>query len=67
MPETQFDQILDRIEEKLESIDLEDVLKVVGHLLRVAKIAFRFIPMTADQKELFKAITEAVEELLKGF
>jgi len=59
---SQIEMILDRIEELTAKIDKKKLLRWLRILLRLATIAFKFVPMTKDEKQLFEDITSGVKE-----
>jgi hypothetical protein len=59
---TQAEMILDRIDELTAKIDKKKILRWLRILLRLAIIAFKFVPMTKDEKKLFEDITTGVKE-----
>jgi len=61
-PKTQLETILDRIEDLVTKIDKKKLLKWLRILLRLAIIAFRFVPMTKDEKQIFGDVVTGVSE-----
>jgi len=60
LAKTQLEAILDRIEDLTSKIDKVKLLHWARILLRLAIIAFKFVPMTKDEKLLFNDITSGV-------
>ena len=66
---SEFEIFLDRIEKFVSRIDKNKLVKALSILLSMTKIAFRFVPMKADEKELFDDIVGAATDgiaALKG-
>jgi len=61
---TQLEIILDRVEKFMDRVEKDDFVKVVRILLKVVKIAFRFVPMKDDEKDLFRDITTGVGDFV---
>ena len=59
---TQLEIILDRIDELTAKIDKQKLMRWARILLRLAIIAFKFVPMTKDEKQLFNDITTGARE-----
>ena len=57
---SQLEMILDRIDDLTAKIDNKKLIRWARILLRLAIIAFKFVPMTKDEKQLFNDITTGV-------
>lgn len=61
-----FDELLDRVDGFIGNIDKAELIKALKILLKLTKIVFKFVPMTAEQKVLFAEITEAAAQAIEA-
>ena len=47
-----FEEFLDKVQEFADTVDTKKILRALKILLGLAKIAFRFVPMTDDERAI---------------
>ena len=59
---SQFEAVLERIEQAVARIDKKKLLRWVRIVVKLAVIAFKFVPMSGDERALLNDIITGINE-----